>query len=78
MPDRLIENVNSQLRGSAGIGGAIFSAGTFWSIGGAVVDGADCAGVVPGAAGGLTDDPPRPVVLGGGTTLLLIDVLVTS
>src|SRR5207302_3834639 len=42
------------VRGSVGIGGAIFSAGTFWSIGGIVVRGAAGAGTI-GEAGGLTD-----------------------
>ena len=51
------------VRGSAGIGGATFSAGTFWSMGGTVVDGA--AGAIRGAVGGLNCAPPWPVVVGG-------------
>jgi hypothetical protein len=44
------------VRGSLGIGGSIFSAGTFWSIGETVVDGA--AGAIRGATGGLICVPP--------------------
>ena len=57
------------VRGSAGIGGATFSAGTFWSMAGTVVDGA--AGAIRGAVGGLNCAPPWPVVVGGFAAVLL-------
>jgi hypothetical protein len=57
------------VRGSLCIGGAIFSAGTFWSMGGSLLDGAAGAGAT-WVVGGLTGDKPWPVVVGGLFTVL--------
>ena len=61
------------MRGSLGIGGAIFSAGTFWSMGGSVVDGAAGAGATWRVAGGLTGVKRWPVVAGGALLVVVLE-----
>src|SRR5439155_13999770 len=65
------------VRGSVGIGGAIFSAGTFWSMGGIVVRGAAGAGTI-GEAGGLTEGAPWPVVVGAGLLAVVLGMVMAK